>query len=74
MGFLGISAALLGRNHPLGVAIASIVLAFLSAGGLAVGDLVPKELTEMLQGVVVLAVAAAGPWVKRAARRAEARA
>ncbi|NVB83095.1 MAG: ABC transporter permease [Kofleriaceae bacterium] len=71
-GFLGISAALLGRNHPIGVGIAALLLAFLSAGGLAVGDLVPKELTEMLQGVVVLAVAASGPWVKRAARRAVA--
>lgn len=62
-GFLGISAALLGRTHPIGVLIASLLLAFLSAGGLVVRDLVPKELTEMLQGVVVLAVAAAGPWV-----------
>ena len=64
-GLLGISAALLGRLHPIGVVIASIVLAFLSVGGLNVGDLVPKELTEMLQGVVPLAVAAAVPWVKR---------
>lgn len=57
-GFLGISVALLGRAHPGGVAIAALALGFLSAGGLAVNDLVPKELTEMLQGVVVLAVAA----------------
>jgi simple sugar transport system permease protein len=64
-GFLGISVALLGRSHPLGVAGAALVLGFLSVGGLAVGDLVPKELTEMLQGIVVLAVAAAGPWVRR---------
>jgi len=64
-GLLGISAALLGRMHPIGVAVAALVLGFLSSGGLAVADLVPKELTEMLQGVVVLAVAAAGPWVRR---------
>ncbi len=69
-GFLGISVALLGRLHPLGVALAAIVLGFLSTGGLAVGDLVPKELTEMLQGVVVLAVAAAGPWMLRREARA----
>jgi simple sugar transport system permease protein len=67
-GFLGISVALLGRGRPLGVGIAAVLLAFLSAGGLAVADLVPKELTEMLQGVVVLAVAAAGPWVRRRER------
>ena len=66
-GLLGISVALLGRTHPLGAALAALVLAFLSVGGLTVADLVPKELTEMLQGVVVLAVAAAGPWVARRA-------
>ena len=64
-GFLGIAAALLGRLDPIGVAGASLLLGFLSAGGLAVGDLVPKELTEMLQGVVVLAVAASAAWVRR---------
>jgi simple sugar transport system permease protein len=64
-GILGISAALLGRTHPIGILGASLVLGFLSAGGLTVGDKIPKELTEMLQGVVVLAVAGAGPWVLR---------
>jgi simple sugar transport system permease protein len=64
-GLIGISAALLGRSHPIGIVIAALLLGFLSAGGLAVADIVPKELTEMLQGVVVLAVAASGPWVRR---------
>ncbi len=67
-GLLGISVALLGRTHPFGVALAAVVLGFLSAGGLSVAELVPKELIEMLQAVVVLAVVVAGPWV---ARRAE---
>lgn len=70
VGFLGISVALLGRAHPIGVAGAALLLAFLSSGGLEIADLVPKELTEMLQGVVVLAVAAAGPWVRRRAAQA----
>lgn len=69
-GLLGISVALLGRTHPIGIAIAALVLGFLSAGGLAVAELVPKELIEMLQGVVVLAVACAGPFVRRAAKEA----
>jgi general nucleoside transport system permease protein len=64
-GLLGICAALLGRMHPVAVAFAALLLGFLSSGGLAVADLVPKELTEMLQGVVVLAIAVAGPWVRR---------
>jgi simple sugar transport system permease protein len=66
-GLLGISVALLGRTHPAGVAIAALLLGFLSSGGLAVADIVPKELIEMLQGVVVLAVACAGPYVRRKA-------
>jgi simple sugar transport system permease protein len=69
VGFLAISAALLGRMHPVGIAIASALLGFLAAGGLAVNDLVPKELTEMLQGVVVLCVAASTVWVRRQVRR-----
>src|SRR5688572_31380741 len=46
-----------GRMHPAGIVVASLVIGFLQAGSLAVADLVPKELTEMLLGVVVLAVA-----------------
>ena len=64
-GFLGIVAALLGRLHPVGVGLASLFLAFLSVGGLAVGDIVPKELVEMLLGVVLLAVASAAAWERR---------
>ena len=64
-GLLGISVALLGRTNPVGVGVAALFLGFLSAGGLAVAGSVPKELIEMLQGVVVLAVACAGPWVRR---------
>jgi simple sugar transport system permease protein len=72
-GFVAISVALLGRAHPVGVAFASLAIAFLSAGGLAVNHLVPKELTEMLQGVVVLAIAASSVWVHRRARLEGAR-
>lgn len=64
-GLLGISVALLGRSHPLGVALAAILLAFLSTGGLQVSTMVPKELTEMLQGLVVLTVAASAVYVRR---------
>ena len=67
VGFLGISAALVGQLQPAGIAVAALVLGILSAGGLSVGSLVPKELTEMLQGVVLLAVAVAGPWARRRA-------
>ncbi len=64
-GLVGISAALLGRQHPVGIAIAALALGFLATGGITVGEVVPKELTELLQGVVLLAVAVSVPLVKR---------
>jgi ABC-type uncharacterized transport system permease subunit len=65
-GFLGIAVALVGRNHPAGVALAALFFATLSQGGLAVNALVPKQLVEVLQGVIILAVAASVPAVRRA--------
>ena len=63
-GFLGVAAALLGRQHPVGIGVAALVLGFLSSGGLAVSDTVPKELTEVLMGIVVLSIAGAAVWVR----------
>jgi simple sugar transport system permease protein len=70
-GFLGIAVALVGRNHPLGVVIAAFLFATLSQGGLAIHALVPKQMVEVLQGVVILAVAAAVPEVRRLIRRSK---
>jgi ABC-type uncharacterized transport system permease subunit len=68
LGFLGIAVALVGRNHPLGVVLAAFFFATLSQGGLAINALVPKQFVEVLQGVVILAVAAAVPEVRRVLR------
>ena len=56
-GYLGVAVALLGRRHPAGVVVAALGLALLSHGGLAVGELVPKELIDVLIGAVVVVVA-----------------
>jgi simple sugar transport system permease protein len=69
-GFLGIAVALVGRNHPLGVLLAALFFATLSQGGLAINAMVPKQMVEVLQGVVILAVAASVPEVRRAVRQA----
>ena len=69
-GFLGIAVALVGRNHPLGVVLAALFFATLSQGGLAIHALVPKQMVEVLQGIVILAVAASVPEVRRLALRA----
>ena len=67
-GFLGIAVALVGRNHPFGVLLAAFLFATLSQGGLAVNALVPKQMVEVLQAVVIIAVATAVPEVRRALR------
>ncbi|MEO8575220.1 MAG: ABC transporter permease [Gemmatimonadales bacterium] len=69
-GFLGIAVALVGRNHPLGVVLAALFFATLSQGGLAIHAFVPKQMVEVLQGVVILAVAMSVPEVRRALRQA----
>ena len=71
-GFLGIAVALVGRNHPLGILLAALLFATLSQGGLAVNALVPKQLTDILTAVVILAVATAVPEVQRQLRAAAA--
>jgi general nucleoside transport system permease protein len=73
-GFLGIAVALVGRNHPLGVVLAALFFATLSQGGLAIHALVPKQMVEVLQGIVILSVAMAVPEVRRLLRETGARA
>src|SRR3989442_476393 len=60
-GFVGIAVALLGRNHPVGVFIAAILFAILLRGGIFVDAYtihVSKDIVDMLQGIVIVFVAA----------------
>jgi len=68
-GFIGIAVAIVGRNHPFGVMLAALVFATLSQGGLAVNAVVPKQIFDVLQAVVIIAVAASVPEVRRVLRR-----
>jgi len=65
VGFMGIAVALLGRNHPAGVVLAALLFGTLSQGGLAINALVPKEIVEILQAVIILAVVVASQEVRR---------
>jgi simple sugar transport system permease protein len=67
-GFLGIAVALVGRNHPLGVVLAALLFATISQGGLAVNAMVPKEIVDVLEAVVIIAVASSVPEVRRLLR------
>jgi simple sugar transport system permease protein len=60
-GFTGIAVALLGRNHPVGVVLAALLFGMLQRGGIFVDAFsvhVTKDLVQVLQGVVILFVAA----------------
>jgi simple sugar transport system permease protein len=69
-GFVGIAVAIVGRNHPAGVLLAALLFATMSQGGLAVNAIVPKQIVDVLQAVVIIAVAASVPEVRRVLRRA----
>jgi ABC-type uncharacterized transport system permease subunit len=72
-GFMGIAVALVGRNHPFGVLVAAFFFATLSQGGLAIHAFVPKQMMDVLQGVVILAVAVSVPEVRSILRSARKR-
>lgn len=65
-GFTGIAIALLGRNHPVGVALGSLLWAFLDKAALALDNVgVPREIAVIMQGVSVIAVVIAYEIVRR---------
>src|SRR5919205_1306123 len=60
-GFTGIAVALVGRNHPAGVFLAALLFAMLIRGGIfvdAFSEHTTKDLVQVLQGIVILFVAA----------------
>jgi general nucleoside transport system permease protein len=73
-GFTGIAIALLGRNHPVGIALGSILWAFLDKSALALDNVgVPREIVLIMQGSVVLSVVVAYEIVRRYELAAEQR-
>jgi ABC-type uncharacterized transport system permease subunit len=62
VGFMGIAVALLGRNHPVGIVAAALLLGTLAHGGLAVAALVPKDLVAILQAIIIITVAMAAAY------------
>jgi simple sugar transport system permease protein len=55
-GFIGIAVALMGRNHPVGVALAAVLFGFLYQGGaeLALWMSIPREMIVVIQALVIL--------------------
>ena len=65
-GFNGLSVALLGRNHPVGIVLAALLWGFLesAAGPLQLDD-IPRSIVNVIQGITLLSVVIVNEVVKR---------
>ncbi len=75
-GFGGIAVALMGRNHPVGVVLASVLFGALYQGGAELSFEIPaitRDMVVVIQGLVILFSGAlanlARPWLEAAAAR-----
>ena len=75
LGFTGIAVALVGRNHPVGIALAAFLFGFLDRSA-AILDLegIPKEITIIMRGVIILCVVIAYEVVRRFVQAQEVKA
>jgi general nucleoside transport system permease protein len=75
LGFAGIGIALLGRNHPVGMALGALLFGFMtrSAQILDLED-IPKEIIDIMQAVILLSVVVAYEVVRRITAGLEAKA
>jgi simple sugar transport system permease protein len=71
-GFAGIAVALMGRNHPVGIVLASLLFGILSQGGAELSFEVPeitRDMTVVIQGLIILFSGAlvhfTRPWFER---------
>ena len=66
LGFTGIAIALLGRNHPVGVAVGALLWAYLDVSSVILDiNGVSKEIVTIVQGTIVLSVVVAYELVRR---------
>ncbi|HPU12845.1 MAG TPA: ABC transporter permease [Aeromicrobium sp.] len=75
LGFTGIAVALLGRNHPAGIALGAILFAYLDEQSNPLQILldVSPDIVKVTQGVIVLSVVIAYEVVRRYSVRLEQR-
>lgn len=73
LGFTGIAIALIGRNHPVGIAFGALLWAFMDAVQTPLSNAeLPKQITAIMQGIIVLSVVIAYEVVRRVVARQEA--
>ena len=74
LGFTGIAVAFLGRNHPVGIILAAVLFGILFRGedGIAVATDLPREITVILEGLLILSVVVAYEIARRVQLRRQA--
>ena len=74
-GFTGIAIALLGRNSGLGIVAGALLFSFLdrASSGIGLNTDVPKEVTTIMQGVIILTIVIAYEVVRRMTARRQLR-
>ncbi|CAM3570249.1 MULTISPECIES: ABC transporter permease [Streptomyces] len=74
VGFTGIAIALLGRNHPFGMALAALLWGFLERTGIQLEfEGYAQEIVGVMQGIIVLCVVIAYEIVRRVVLRRQQR-
>jgi ABC-type uncharacterized transport system permease subunit len=75
LGFAGIAIALLGRNHPVGIALGALLFAFLDeqSNPLQILVGVSPDIVKITQGIIVLTVVISYEVVRRYGQRLEQR-
>ncbi|WP_290688730.1 MULTISPECIES: ABC transporter permease [unclassified Haematobacter] len=70
-GFIGIAVALMGRSHPVGIFLASLLFGFLYQGGaeLSLWMAIPRELITVIQALVILFTGALDNMVRMPVER-----
>jgi ABC-type uncharacterized transport system permease subunit len=69
LGFLGIAVALLGKNKPVGIALAALLFAFLDRSLVPLQiEKFPASVVTIIQGTIVLAVVVANELARRLTR------
>ncbi len=70
LGFGGITVALLGRNNPVGIAVGAVVIGFLDAASRTLDfEGIPKEIVQIMQGIIVLSVVIVYEMARRSKER-----
>jgi len=74
LGFTGIAVAFLGRNHPVGIVLSALLFGILFRGedGVAVATDLPREITVILEGLLILSVVVAYEIARRVRLRRQA--